>query len=213
MKKRFVLFVLLLVSFIVPVYAKNDVTLEKIAEDIKNGYSHEETTIDVTYTDSSLTISNTENEKQYSTVFSYSNGVLTYNSTAKRDGSETDIIMNDAGRISELIYSVALLNGYDKATIERHDVEELKKLNFKDNGIEVKTFIYKTNVDGNELTVQAYSSLKLDINNFKFKEENKDVVENPKTGFSYHIIILFLLVGFAIYGITYLDKVDVFRNL
>ena len=177
-------------------------------------------TINITSTDNTLKIEMSDGTNNWTTNFTYANGILTYVPSSSDEDKMIDSIW-----IGNAMSALATIKGYDQEKLSvwlesRNDFDLIK------DGVEFVEEEININESGNgvnlSMTSTVFSSFKLDIKNgFKtFKVENNsennneqnETIKNPKTGLFTGIATVGTvgLLSFGAYLI--LKKKNVFPN-
>lgn len=119
--------------------------------------------------------SETNPESSISTVLLVEDDVISYQYLGNKDLEEesTTQAVVDGFFIAAIVESVAKLNGYTEDEIVNFmtkDKEILKDYTFEKNGLEI-TIWQKANETS---SIQAYDTVKIDINNFRLEQDNSD---------------------------------------
>lgn len=179
-----VIFSFLLTIFLgLNVVKADNILLEDVVNTLK---TNNKSNSNITSTSNSIIIESIKDGVTYTTIFNYSNGIIsfTHNNLNQTMNDYIKFTM-DITWCDELIAAVAKLRGYTDDEIKSIDVLN-DGYTLKDNGIELTTFAHVF-TDNNlmNISVDAYESLKIDINNLKLNiKENKpsisisDITEN-----------------------------------
>lgn len=147
-------------------------------------------TINITSTDNTLKIEMSDGTNNWTTNFTYANGILTYVPSISDENKLIDSIW-----VGNAVSTLATIKGYDQEKLSAW-LESKNNFDLIKDGIEFIETEIETNESGSgvdfSMTSNAFSSFKLDIKNglktFKSESgsensnEQNEVVKNPKTG-------------------------------
>lgn len=173
MKKIFnyLLVIVLVFTFCINLVKADNLTFDEIVQKVKESNTYKSLVgsgiqVEISNDNNTLTISYPGGDER-STIFSYSDDVISYSFNAPKNDTYTmSRTKLDAQWIITLLQIVSEPKGYSLLHLQTLTLNKLKKYTLDENGIEVTTFRYNyLNPENNEnIEVSAYDTFKININ-------------------------------------------------